>query len=101
MKYERREISWASFLFAAGWYSDGTQRVKEPCEYFYELLNTYEDSDFHLELERSQQQEIFAKVKDEIDAIRPLYQMFKRYYKKYIENRTKERSYGDDAASIG
>lgn len=84
LKYRSREISWASFLFSSGQYADGCEGVKEHCEYFYELLTNYEDSDFNQEVEQSQKEEIYNKFSTEIEEINPLYTSFKRYYKKYL-----------------
>ncbi|RXZ78860.1 hypothetical protein EBB07_25255 [Paenibacillaceae bacterium] len=85
LRYARREISWATFLFASGQYADGTQGVKEPCEYFFDLLNQYEDSDYDKALESSQQSVLQAAFKDEIAIIAPLYEMFRRYYQQYVQ----------------
>ncbi|AJS58816.1 hypothetical protein [Paenibacillus sp. IHBB 10380] len=84
LKYVTREISWANFLFSSGQHSDSCQSVKESCEYFYELLNEYEDSDFNTELEQKQKNEIYVKFINEIDEIDLIYQMFKEYYQKFI-----------------
>lgn len=46
IRYERREISWATFLEKAGNYADNYQWCKKDCEYFYYMLNDYEDSCF-------------------------------------------------------
>lgn len=89
LKYTSREISWASFLFSSGQYADSCQCVKEQCEYFYELLTNYEDSDFNLEVEQRQKEEIYSKFSAEIDEIRPIYMLFKSYYINYLQRQIK------------
>ncbi|WFR64523.1 hypothetical protein P9222_10520 [Paenibacillus amylolyticus] len=84
LKVETREMSWASFLLAAGSYADGYQQVKEDCSYFYDMLNELEDSEFNLIIEARQQLEIRALFANEMEKIIPLYQMFKRYFRKYL-----------------
>jgi hypothetical protein len=53
LRYERRELSWATFLRMAGDESNANGGRRE-CEYFYETLNAYEASDFAESLERDQ-----------------------------------------------
>jgi len=89
LKYDRREISWASFLLSSGQYADNCQSVKENCEYFYELLNEYEDSEFNIDLEYKQKEEIQNKFSEEIIEIKAIYDVFRDYYKQFI---IKERS---------
>ncbi|MHA7966734.1 hypothetical protein ACX93W_21725 [Paenibacillus sp. CAU 1782] len=83
-KYLSREISWASFLFLSGEYADSCQNVREDCEYFYELLTDYEDSDFDPIIEKKQKSEIYNQFNAEIDEIGPIYLAFKEYYKNYL-----------------
>jgi len=45
-RFEQREISWATFLQEAGQHADGTQAASEDCEWFYDLLNELEDTEF-------------------------------------------------------
>lgn len=68
----------------SGEYSDRTGSVQEPCEYFYDLLNEYEESEYSSELEKCQLYEVVEKFRSDIDAMIPIYQMFKGYYKKYV-----------------
>lgn len=85
LKYERREISWASFLLEAGRYADQSEQVKEPCEYFYELLNHMEYSEFDLDVERQQREEVQLRFDKEIEEIRELYRLFMDYYRRFSE----------------
>lgn len=89
LKYDRRELSWASFLMSSGEYADSNQAVKEPCEYFFDLLNEYEDSEFHMDLEYKQKEEIQNKFLQEIKEIQSVYDVFKGYYRQFVKERTK------------
>lgn len=84
LKYDRRELSWASFLFMSGEYADHCESVKESCEYFYDLLSEYENSEFNIELEYKQKEEIQSKFLKEIEEIQVLYEMFKDYFKQFV-----------------
>ncbi|WP_019639182.1 hypothetical protein [Paenibacillus fonticola] len=89
IKYDRREISWASFLLESGQYADNCQSVKEPCEYFFDLLTKYEDSDFNIDLEYNQKAEIQNKFAMEIEEIQSIYDIFRGYYKQFINKERK------------
>ncbi|MFL0372888.1 hypothetical protein [Paenibacillus amylolyticus] len=84
LRYDRREISWANFLFSSGQYADGCQAVKEDCEYFYELLNEYENSEFDINIEYKQKEEIESKFNEEIKEIEVIYEIFKDYFKQFV-----------------
>lgn len=86
LKYERREISWASFLLEAGRYADQCEQVKESCEYFYELLNNMEDNGFDLDIERQQREEVQPRFAKEIEEIEGIYEIFKDYYRQFLQN---------------
>lgn len=94
LKYISREISWASFLFSSGEYADSCQSVKEPCEYFYELLTYYEDSDFNIEIEQQQKTKIYNKFCAEIDEVSPIYKSLKKFYVKYLQTAVAFRESG-------
>lgn len=87
IRYIRRELSWASFLYLSGQYSDSCQSAKEPCEYFYELLSKFEDNDYNIDLEQIQLNEIYDTFKKEIEEMNSLYQIFKEYYKEFIKRK--------------
>jgi hypothetical protein len=81
LRYERREISWATFLNEAGRFSDCNQG-EVPCEIFYELLNQFEDSDFDLSLERKQVAEVLGEYQKAVDSIRELYREIRQCSRK-------------------
>ncbi|MGO4530397.1 hypothetical protein AB4Z30_15045 [Paenibacillus sp. 2TAF8] len=85
IKYDRRELSWASFLMEAGQYADGCEAVKEPCEYFFELLTHYEAEEFNIELEYKQRIEIQEKFQEEILEVQEIYDVFRNYFRQYVK----------------
>lgn len=58
MRYRRRDLSWASFLRDAGQLVDARNVGCEPCEFYFALLNEYEDDEFNLGIEKRQVQEV-------------------------------------------
>lgn len=74
-------------LYSAGSYADSVQAVKEPCEFFYELLNIYEHAEFDAALEQQQRAAIYDEFKEEISGITPLYERFKGCFRRYIQQR--------------
>lgn len=92
IKYDRREISWASFLLESGQYADSCEAVKEPCEYFFDLLSQYEAEEFNIELEHKQREEIQNKFRDEILEMQAIYDVFREYFKQYIKRKEKHQN---------
>jgi hypothetical protein len=78
LRYERRAISWATFLEAAGRQADANGG-RHACEYFYEFLNRYEECDFSEALEVRQRDEIAADYHGLIASVRRVYEIFKDY----------------------
>ena len=72
LRYERRELSWATFLDEAGRFSDAHQSDPS-CEYFFGMLNGYEDSGFDANLEKDQVSEVLREFRPAVDAVRKLY----------------------------
>lgn len=46
VRHEQRAISWATFLQEAGERADGMQTGSAACEWYYDLLNELEDTEF-------------------------------------------------------
>ncbi|WP_379164470.1 hypothetical protein [Paenibacillus sp. sgz5001063] len=88
LRYERKELSWASFLKNSGDFADGTQAVKHECEYFYYMLNDYEDSEYSFELEIKQVEIIKEEFKNELQETRSLYAPFVDYFRKYVSSQS-------------
>lgn len=84
IKYERNEISWATFLGAVGDFSDGNN-AKVDCSYFYMMLNDYEDSEFSSELEKSQKIKIYNEFSSEINEMYSYYNPFVSYFRDYVK----------------
>jgi len=78
IRYERRELSWASFLNAAGVRSDGSDGTPLPCEYFYSMLNEFEERGFSLEVEHHQRVVVSAELKQRIDDAREVYEKVRK-----------------------
>ena len=72
LRYERHELSWASFLDLASRYTDGADGSWE-CEELFGFLNTLEDADFSPIVEERQREGIATKLGSGIARIRPIY----------------------------
>ncbi len=77
LRFERRELSWATFLELAGGYADSANGTWE-CEEFYSFLNEFEDADFSSAVERKQHDEIANKLRTAIGRVRALYDDLRR-----------------------
>lgn len=84
LRYERKELSWASFLKESGDFADGTKAVKHECEFFYYMLNDYEDSEYSIDLEFKQVEIIKNEFKNELYEARSFYAPFVDYFRKYV-----------------
>jgi hypothetical protein len=73
LRFERRELSWATFLELAGRFADSANSAWERDE-FCGFLNELEDADFSPDVERKQREEIAKKLRLPIDRIRGLYE---------------------------
>jgi hypothetical protein len=82
LRYRRRELSWATFLKAAGRFTDCSEGGNHPCEYFFEMLNDFEDSDFNSALEEAQIKQVLTEYESAVQELLPLYQEFRRFYPK-------------------
>lgn len=77
LRYERREISWASFLRLSGHMADGCQGGAFSCEFYYELLNKFEDAHFALFVEEQQKSELVPQLAEIIESVRRTFQEFR------------------------
>lgn len=66
--------------------------MKEPCEYFFDLLSQYEAEEFNIELEHKQREEIQNKFRDEILEMQAIYDVFREYFKQYIKRKEKHQN---------
>jgi hypothetical protein len=69
LRYERREISWATFLSEAGVYTDSVSGELH-CEEFYALLNDLEESEYNEALETRQANTIREQFTQHISEVR-------------------------------
>ena len=76
IRYQRRELSWATFLNEAGVYSDGANGAIE-CEFFYTMLNELEEADFGSGVEERQCRDVKRRLEGIIDRAREFYARFK------------------------
>jgi hypothetical protein len=79
LRCRRRELSWATFLDAAGRFTDCSDGGNHPCEYFFEILNDFEDSDFNSALEKTQKKQVLTEYESAVQELLPLYQEFRRF----------------------
>jgi hypothetical protein len=76
IRYERREISWATFLRESGRYSDCSSCAIE-CEVFYSLLNELEIAEFDGAVEHRQREEVRRLLGDALVRARAFYDAIK------------------------
>jgi hypothetical protein len=76
LRYERRELSWASFLEMAGAASDGGGG-RHDCEHFYMMLNQYAESNFAEPLEAQQKRAAQIDYKELIHSVRATFDIIK------------------------
>jgi hypothetical protein len=84
LRYERKEISWASFLADSGRFADSYQAVKQPCEFFYYMLNDYEDHEYWSPLELEQAESVEREFQSAIAEAKRLYSPFVDYFRNYV-----------------
>ena len=72
LRYERREISWATFLSEAGLFTDAVSGELH-CEEFYALLNALEESQYDVALEAQQVNTIREEFGRHISEVRNNY----------------------------
>lgn len=77
--FEGGKITWESFLLKAGQFTDASGSVKHECEYFYMMLNDYENSGYLKTIKENQRKKIINEFKLEIDEITREYSIFNKY----------------------
>jgi|SRR5690348_4274207 len=73
LRHERRELSWATFLNEAGIGSDNSNSGMNACEYFYNMLNEYEESEFSEAVEQRQRAAVLTQYTGVIESVRQTY----------------------------
>ena len=78
LRYERRELSWATFLDMAGQTADANGGRNE-CEYFFMMLNEFEEADFAEDVESKQRGIITNEYADVIASVRQTFEYIKKF----------------------
>lgn len=73
LRYERRELFWATFLNESGLKADASGG-RWPCEEFYAMLNELEESDFALAVEQRQRDHVVTEYREVMESVRRTYQ---------------------------
>jgi hypothetical protein len=83
LRHQIGAISWATFLYEAGRYSDSSG-CRWDCEEFYHRLNQLEDCEFAKTCEATQLVEILAEFAKEFEIISELYNYFLPYFRRFV-----------------
>lgn len=81
LRYERRELSWASLLDMAGQATDANGG-RNVCEYFLKMLNDFEEVDFAEPVELRQREIIANEYADVIASVRMTFECVRRFKKR-------------------
>lgn len=76
--------SWATFLSDAGCHVDGSDGRKD-CEYFFHMLNQYEDSEYNAEMSSNQRSRVQHDFADVIRQVASVHDTFMTYFRHYIQ----------------
>jgi len=95
IRYERKQISWASFLNKSGDFADGSGyfALKQGCDFFYTMLNDYEDNECSSDLEDKQVVTVKEEFENEISEVRNLYKPFIEYFRVYVSSQSNKQNY--------
>jgi hypothetical protein len=77
IQYERRELSWATFLKEAGQYSDAANGAID-CGYFYSMLNDLEEAEYDSSVEIRQRERVRQRLADAIIRTRGFYENIRK-----------------------
>ena len=89
LRYERGEISWATFLTDAGCFTDSYDG-EEDCSYFYNLLNLIGDSGYSKTIEEAQKVAIEEEYAIAISRVREAYNPFQQYFRQYVSENKRD-----------
>jgi hypothetical protein len=85
LRYERREISWATFLRESGAHLDAIQGSAE-CRLMFSRLTEYRHKEFSLDLERQQATEVQAHYCDDIASMSATFAPFQAAFRKALQS---------------
>ena len=83
IRYERGEISWATFLRAAGEFADGANG-DWLCEDFYEMLTSLEDAEYSTNITAEQASRVRDRLAIALKTMEPLYREFLGYFRRAL-----------------
>lgn len=83
LRYQRGELSWATFLRETGDYLDSANG-RRACEDFYSLLTDLEHHEYAKELERTQRAAIEREFQGAIERIDAVYRVFAEYFRRFV-----------------
>jgi len=82
--FQRQETgatSWATFLWDAGCHVDGSDG-REECEYFFHMLNQYEDAEYNADVLCTQRKQVQDDFADVIRPITSVHDTFMTYFRR-------------------
>jgi hypothetical protein len=90
IRYERRQLSWASFLTESGDFADGSGNfaLKKDYDYFYSMLDDYVDNEYSIDLESTQAETVKQEFQNEISEVRNLYIPFVGYFREFVSTQS-------------
>ena len=83
IRHERGEISWATFLRAAGEFADGASG-EWPCEDFYEMLTSLEDAEYSTDIAADQASGVGDRLAIALETMKPLYREFLAEFRRSV-----------------
>jgi hypothetical protein len=83
IRHERGEISWATFLRAAGEFADGANG-DWLCEDFYEMLTSLEDVEYSTNVAADQRPRVRDRLAVPLGTIEPLYREFLGHFRRVL-----------------
>ncbi|WP_139997433.1 hypothetical protein [Paenibacillus paridis] len=93
IRYERRQLSWASFLTKSDDFADGSGyfALKKDADYFYSMLNDYEDNEYSIDLENKQAERVKQEFQNEISEVRNMYIPFIGYFREFVSTQSNKQ----------
>jgi hypothetical protein len=83
LRYQRGELSWATFLRETGDSLDSANG-RRACEDFYSLLTELEHHEYAKELEHTQRAEFEREFQGAIERIDAVYRVFVGYFRRFV-----------------
>ena len=90
VRFDLRQISWGTLLDEAGCFVDCADAGAEECEWYYEMLNELEDSEYDHEVAVRQVAEVRGLHAESIDKVVEDYEPFVEAFRKDRARRRKD-----------